>query len=147
MADTKISALAAVASVADAQEFAVNDAGTSKKATAQQIGRLLVARIAGASGAAGGYLTVQRLTANSADVTTTALSAAIMTTTGLGAGTWKYYLTGYESGDVFGSEVFRSDAGAPDPFRVERGGEELSVVPRLTLRVSGPGEDGRAVGP
>lgn len=58
-----------------------------------------------------------------------------------------YYLTGYESGDVFGSEVFRSDAGAPDPFRVERGGEELSVVPRLTLRVSGPGEDGRAVGP
>lgn len=93
MADTKISALAAVASVADAQEFAVNDAGTSKKATAQQIAALLVARIAGASGAAGGYLTVQRLTANSADVTTTALSAAIMTTTGLGAGTWQFKYT------------------------------------------------------
>lgn len=37
MADTKISALAAVAAVLAAQEFAVNDAGTSKKATALQI--------------------------------------------------------------------------------------------------------------
>lgn len=32
MADTKISALSAVAAVLAAQEFAVNDAGTSKKA-------------------------------------------------------------------------------------------------------------------
>lgn len=46
-------------------------------------------RINGASGAAGADFTVQRLTANSADVTTVALSAAIMTTTGLGAGLWK----------------------------------------------------------
>lgn len=37
MADSKTSALPAVASVADAQEFPVNDAGTSKKATAAQI--------------------------------------------------------------------------------------------------------------
>lgn len=37
MADTKISALSAVAAVLAAQEFAVNDAGTSKKATALQI--------------------------------------------------------------------------------------------------------------
>ena len=37
MADTKISALSAVAAVLAAQEFAVNDAGTSKKATAAQI--------------------------------------------------------------------------------------------------------------
>lgn len=37
MADTKISALTAVTSVVGAQEFAVNDAGTSKKATATQI--------------------------------------------------------------------------------------------------------------
>lgn len=37
MADTKISVLAAVAAVLAAQEFAVNDAGTSKKATATQI--------------------------------------------------------------------------------------------------------------
>lgn len=37
MADTKISALTAVSSVIGAQEFAVNDAGVSKKATADQI--------------------------------------------------------------------------------------------------------------
>lgn len=37
MADTKISALTAVSSVADANEFAVNEAGTSKKATAAQL--------------------------------------------------------------------------------------------------------------
>jgi hypothetical protein len=37
MADTKISALAAVGSVAGTNEFAVNEAGTSKKATGTQI--------------------------------------------------------------------------------------------------------------
>ncbi len=37
MADTKISALAAASSVAAANEFAINEAGTSKKVTAAQI--------------------------------------------------------------------------------------------------------------
>jgi hypothetical protein len=37
MADTKISALTAVASVAGANEFAVNEAGTSKKASGTQL--------------------------------------------------------------------------------------------------------------
>jgi hypothetical protein len=37
MADTKISDLTGVASVAGTNEFAVNEAGTSKKATAAQI--------------------------------------------------------------------------------------------------------------
>lgn len=37
MADTKISALTGVASVAGANEFAVNEAGTSKKASATQL--------------------------------------------------------------------------------------------------------------
>ena len=37
MADTKISALTAVGAVAATNEFAVNEAGTSKKATALQI--------------------------------------------------------------------------------------------------------------
>lgn len=37
MADTKVSALSAVASVVGAQELPVNDAGTSKKATATQV--------------------------------------------------------------------------------------------------------------
>ena len=41
MADTKISALTAVASVVAAQELAVNDAGASKKATADQVADFL----------------------------------------------------------------------------------------------------------
>jgi hypothetical protein len=41
MADTKISALSAVSAVAGANEFAVNEAGTSKKATATQTGAFI----------------------------------------------------------------------------------------------------------
>lgn len=47
MADTKISALTAVASVADANEFAVNEAGTSKKASASQIATYVGAELFG----------------------------------------------------------------------------------------------------
>lgn len=41
MADTKISALPAAASAADANEFAINEAGTSKKVTAAQVKTLV----------------------------------------------------------------------------------------------------------
>jgi hypothetical protein len=52
-----------------------------------------LARIAGASGAAGADLTWQNLTSDSADCTTTALCSAAMTTTGVGAGTWAFTYT------------------------------------------------------
>lgn len=52
-------------------------------------GGVTLTRINGSSGAAGADFTVQRLTANSADVNTTTLSASVMTTTGLGSGLWK----------------------------------------------------------
>lgn len=45
MADAKTSALPAVASVVDAQEFPVNDGGTSKKATAAQVRTYVLAAI------------------------------------------------------------------------------------------------------
>ena len=45
MADTKISALTAVVSVAGANEFAVNEAGTSKKASATQLSTFVNANI------------------------------------------------------------------------------------------------------
>lgn len=44
MADTKISALAAVSAVAAANEFAVNEGGVSKKATAEQLKDYVVPR-------------------------------------------------------------------------------------------------------
>ncbi len=55
-------------------------------------GGVTLTRIAGSSGAAGADMTWQNLTANSADCTTTAL-CTIMTTTGVGAGTWKFKYT------------------------------------------------------
>jgi hypothetical protein len=57
MADTKISALSAVASVAGTNEFAVNEAATSKKASATQIRDFVVATdIALAEGGTGASL-------------------------------------------------------------------------------------------
>lgn len=57
MADTKISALSGVATVAGANEFAVNEAGTSKKASATQLQNFIKAFPAG-SGAAGSWPTL-----------------------------------------------------------------------------------------
>lgn len=88
MADTKISALTAATAVVDANEFAVNEAGTSKKVTAAQIEAYLHTGIAGNTGAAGQRQTTEVLTANSADVTTVA-TVTVMTVTGVGVGTWR----------------------------------------------------------
>lgn len=89
MADTKISALAAGAAAAT-NEFGINEAGTSKKLTLQQIADFLFTRINGNSGAAGAYKTLQKLSANSASQTSTT-PAAVMTTTGVGVGTWHFH--------------------------------------------------------
>jgi hypothetical protein len=93
MADTKISALSAASAAAAANEFAINEAGTSKKLTMAQIAAFLVTRIAGNSGAAGPFTTWQNLTANSADNTSNVTPTVVMTTTGVGAGTWKFKYT------------------------------------------------------
>lgn len=92
MADTKISALTAATAAADANELAINEAGTSKKLTMAQVAAHIFKRIAGSSGAAGGYITVQNLTADSADQTSTT-PGVVMTTTGVGAGTWHFCYT------------------------------------------------------
>jgi hypothetical protein len=52
-----------------------------------------ITRINGASGASGADITWQRLSADSSDITTTALSASVMTTTLLAAGTYKVKYT------------------------------------------------------
>lgn len=56
-------------------------------------GGVSLTRIAGNSGAAGADMTWQNLTVDSATCTTVALCAASMTTTGVGAGTWKFKYT------------------------------------------------------
>lgn len=89
MPDTKISALAAVVTPAATDEFGVNQGAVSKKMTLAQIAAYLVARISGASGAAGEYKTLQKLSANAAANATITL-ATVMTTTAVGVGTWQF---------------------------------------------------------
>jgi hypothetical protein len=92
VADTKISALTAASAVADANEFAINEAGTSKKVTALQL-RTYVGDtlITGNSGAldpdSAPSQTRQILTANNSDIPTTTVVTQL-TATGCGTGWW-----------------------------------------------------------
>ena len=88
MADTKISALAAASAGIAADEFAINEAGASKKLTLQQICDFLVTRAAAATVAAGPYTTRLVLAANSGDITGVGL-VTVMTITATGTG--RYY--------------------------------------------------------
>lgn len=92
MADTKVSALTAASAAAAANELHINEAGTDKKLTVAQIAAYLIKRISGNSGAAGEFKTLQMLTSNSGDQTSTT-PGVVMTTTGVGAGTWHYKYT------------------------------------------------------
>lgn len=93
MADTKISALTAVGSVVAAQEFAVNDAGVSKKATAAQVAAFMT-RLRLPADAKGWQFLGQG-----------AASAAVRTSTVTWTGTYaqlwvEYYITGYSNTTV-----------------------------------------------
>lgn len=88
MADTKISGLTAASVAAVANEFAINEAGASKKVTLQQIADFLVKRAAAATVVAGAYTTRLVLAANSADITGLVLTT-VMSITGVGVG--RYY--------------------------------------------------------
>ncbi|MBA3578928.1 MAG: hypothetical protein H0W42_02985 [Gemmatimonadaceae bacterium] len=89
MPDTKISLLPAASAAALANEFPINESGATKRLTLQLIADLLFTRINGNSGAAGPYKTLQELNANSADQTSLT-PGVVMTTTGVGIGTWKF---------------------------------------------------------
>ena len=88
MADTKISALTAATEAAAANEFAINEAGTSKKLTLQQIADFLVKRAAAATVAAGAYETWLVLAANSSNITGLTLTT-VMSITAVPVG--RYY--------------------------------------------------------
>jgi hypothetical protein len=118
MADTKISALAAASAAAAANELAINEAGASKKLTVQQIADFLFTRISGSSGAAGPYSTIQKLSADSADQSVLATPGVVMTTTGVGAGTWKFRYFGiYQSAaTTTGIKLFVNHTGTSAQF-------------------------------
>lgn len=93
MADTKVSALTAVATPALTDEFPVNQAGTSKKITLAQIVASLRLLITGNTGVvnqlAAPSETWQCLSADATANATTTI-AAVMTSQTLPAGTYKY---------------------------------------------------------
>lgn len=114
-ADTKISALTAAASVAAANEFAINEAGTSKKVTAAQLktftGPTLIAGSSGTVSAdAAPSETWQVLTADAATNSTTS-AVTVMTSSSLAAGTWMYrYSILTQSAATTTSQMFSVDA-------------------------------------
>lgn len=85
MADTKISALTAATAAALANELAINEAGTSKKVTLQQVADLMKKRVAGATMVAGDYENWLVLAANSGNITGTGF-VTVMEVTAVGAG-------------------------------------------------------------
>jgi hypothetical protein len=90
VADTKISALAAVTAPATSDEFAVNQGGTSKKVSLATLIAYFQGLISGNSGSgniAAGAELWQVLTAN-ATANSTTTNAAVMTSTSLPAGTY-----------------------------------------------------------
>lgn len=89
MADTKISALPAASVAAAVNEFAINEAGTSKKLTLQQIADFLVKRAAGTTVTAGPYKTWLVLAANSGDITGLVLTT-VMSITAVPAGRYHF---------------------------------------------------------
>lgn len=93
MADTKVSALTAVTTPASTDEFPVNQGGTSKKMTLEQVETYIRTVIAGNSGTANqggsGHETWQVLTSNAATNSTSTI-ATVMTTSSLPAGVYKY---------------------------------------------------------
>ena len=92
MADSKISALSAASAALGAMEMEVNDAGTSKKLTLTTLETLMRPLIiTGNSGAVDqsdiGATTLQVLTSNNSDITTTTIVTQLTATT-LGVGWW-----------------------------------------------------------
>lgn len=99
MADTKISALTAATAAAAANEFAINEAGTSKKLTAAQLKTFCnPTLVTGATGTvsadAAPSETWQVLTSDNADIPTTSLVSQLRGDT-LAAGYWwvEYYIS------------------------------------------------------
>lgn len=113
MADTKVSALSAVATPASTDEFPVNQGGTSKKVTLATLISYFQAMLSGSSGSANlnvGGETWQVLSSNAAANSTTTI-ATVMTTSSLPAGTyWYRYDIICQSGATTTAPKFSVDA-------------------------------------
>lgn len=121
MADTKISALPAASAAAAANELPINEAGTSKKLTVDQIRELILKRAAGVTVVAGEYITWLVLAANSSDITGVTLTT-VMTITGVGAGRYYFHcqLVYQASATTTGMQVAVNHTGTLTQFVAEK---------------------------
>lgn len=94
MADTKISALPAATLFADANEFAINEAGTSKKLSGTllraAVGNVLISGSSGAANPAAAPSETWQVLTSDATANSTTTIAVVMTTTGLPIGLYRY---------------------------------------------------------
>lgn len=120
MPDTKISGLTAgTASVLTDQIPVYDGTAVTKRQTLQMLAGLLFTRINGSSGAAGPYKTLQELSANSADQTSVT-PGTVMTTTGVGIGTWKfeYFLLFQTAATTTGIRIAINHTGTAPTFQM-----------------------------
>lgn len=94
MADTKISALAAATLFADSNEFAINEAGTSKKLSGtllrSGLGAILISGNSGAANPSPPPAETWQILTSDATANSTTSMVAVMTTTGLPIGFYQY---------------------------------------------------------
>ena len=108
MADTKISALTAASAGAAANEFAINEAGTSKKLTLAQIEAYLETR---------GLPIVTRLAADQSNSTVTPTKVTgLDTTTGTGTFAFKYFIYYQAAAATTGVRFDVNHSGTVAPF-------------------------------
>jgi hypothetical protein len=126
MADTKISALPAATAAAAANEFAINEAGTSKKLTAAQLrtymGNTVITGDTGTVDQSNiGAVTYQILTSNPGDVTGTSLVTQ-MTAQTMGVGWWRaeYFVHWQSDVTTTGINMVVDHTGTATPFMAHR---------------------------
>lgn len=130
MADTKISALTAASAVAAANEFAINEAGTSKKVTGAQLAtfcgpRLISSGAAPATGAANtNAAPSETWLLNTADNAVTTVET-VMSLTGLAIGTYffEYYIAWRSGTTTVGTSFTVDYTGTVTRIRAVRTGQ------------------------
>ena len=127
MADTKISALTAATVAAAANEFAINEAGTSKKLTGTLlkafVGPTLITGISGTvASIAAPSTTLQVLTANNADQTVLATPVTQLTASTVGVGWWlaEYWVVWQSGVTTTGINFIVSHSGTAATFQSTR---------------------------
>jgi hypothetical protein len=152
MADTKISALTAATAAAGANEFAINEAGTSKKVTGTLLKSFMRPTvIAGNSGTVDqsdiGAVTMQVLTAANTDIPSTTVVTQLTAST-MGVGWWlaEYWIHWNSDTTTTGITFIIDHTGTATPFMSTRIDPIGSTTALATVGISHQTTDEGVVG-